>query len=1162
MREHTNMRQCRMFGQGSIVGPLLIALLVAGVLVPSILAQSGGTGALTGMVTDPSGAVIPTVTVTATDIATGQSRNLTTGTTGLYKFSFLPPGQYRVKFTATGFKSVEIPSVTVNVTETTVLDRRLEIGVQAETVTVQASQGAVDTATSALGTLVSSETVTTLPLTSRNFTQILNLSAGVTSDVNNATALGRGTQATTSVNGSNPGQNNYQMDGVTANSIGFLGNPSDQSGTAGLSIPSPDAIEEFKIQTSTYDASYGRNPGANVNVVTKSGTDHFHGTAFEFLRNSDLNANDFFYNANNPLAATQRQILDQNQFGGTFGGPIKKDKLFFFGSYQGTRARNGVAPQGLSSADLPPIPDDRTSANFPSQLAAANCGYNTLIPGTPNVACDGSNINPVALKILQLKNADGSYYFPGSGTSGYKEVQFSIPARFTEDQVVANVDYLITPKQTLQAKYFYSRDPILSPMGETGGNIPGEPTQIQASNTNVLLQLTSLLSNTFTNEARISYQRNSGYLSDTLPANSTPADLGVTTLVATPYMPWLYFLTNGIHLFNGFSPGSQVTNQIQYGDQIAWSRGTHTIRAGGEYEQVQYYSDPGLQRGFLLIGTFNDFLVGQAGNIFGCPACGIGDGPEGQTLHSYRLHDIYWFVQDDWKIKPRLTVNLGVRWEYDGSLSDIYGHLTDTWPSQLATVPIPPSGPSNSAAAYAGYVVPDNFNGTVPAGVLKTNSGYSFNHPPYNNFAPRFGFAWQLTSKGNLVLRGGAGLFYDRVWMDTMVRSFTQSPPYATTFNTGFPNTETLQDPFPTPTTPLGSFPQRWANFATGATSGLSAYFLDPDVHTPLVRSYNLNVQYEFAPKWVLEVGYVGNSGINLMDEYRNYNFAELATPSNPVNGLTTSTLANINLRVPYLGYTPVGLQGTAFDGTSNYNSLQVTLRKQFSHGLMMQAAYTWSKNLTDLGGTGTSIESANSNNPSNFSQQYGPTFFSRPQRFTVNYTYDLPLGEHHGPAGILLNGWTVAGVTTIQDGNPLTIMDAGAGSIYGGSATARAQLCPGMTGANILSQGSIESRLYGYFVPGAFCPAPVVSADGGTDYGNSGVGIALGPGQFNWDMTVMKLFKITEAQRVQFRAEFYNAFNHPQFANPNTTVGPTLGWISATSVNPRIIQFGLKYSF
>jgi len=1161
---------------------MLVPMLLCDI---SLMAQTSGTGALTGTVTDASGAVIPDVTVTATNIATGQTRTLTTGPTGLYKFSLLPPGNYRVKFSGKGFKVAEFTSVTVNVTEAATLDSKLEVGVQTQSVIVTGTSATVDTETSSMGTLVGSETATTLPLTTRNYTQILNLSAGVSSSVNDATAIGRGTQNSASVNGLSPGQNSYQMDGVTANSIGFLGNPSDQSGFSGLSVPSPDAIEEFKIQTSTYDASYGRNPGASVDVITKSGTNHFHGTAFEFLRNPVLNANGYFYNLNNPAAKEgKKQVLMQNQFGGTFGGPIKKNKLLFFTSYQGTRQKNGVAGQGLTSADLPPIPDDRTSASFAADLGAANCGYGVLIPApfVQNVACDGSNINPAALAILQLKNANGSYYFPGSGTTGYSEVQFSSPARFTEDQLVANGDYLISPKETLQTKYFYSRAPVFDPMGETGGNIPGDPVTGGTQNHDVLVRLTSLLSNAFTNEVRASYQRNSGAYTDTPPDNSSPADLGVSTM-GIPYMPWLYFLTNGIHLFNGFSPANQVTNQIQFGDQIAWSRGKHTLRAGGEYETAQYFVNPGLQRGFVAIGTFNDFLVGQAGNIYGCLACGIGTGTDGGFPHAYKVHDINWFVQDDWKVKPGLTLNLGLRWEFDGMESDKYGNLTDIWPSLLAGTPAP-SGPSTSAAAYAGYVVPDNFKGTPPDGVLKTNSGYSYNTPPLTNFAPRVGFSWQPIAKYNLVVRGGFGLFYDRVWMDSVTRSFTQSPPYATTFNTSWPNNETLQDPYPTPTTQLGSFEQRYANFATGATSGLSANFLDPDIHDPLVRSYSLDVQYEFAPTWVLEMAYVGDGGINSLDEYHQYNTAKLATPTNPVNGLTTSTLANLNLRVPYLGYSPIGLEGTAFDGKSNYNSVQVTLRKQFSHGLTMQVAYTWSKNLSDLSDDSVSKGeyAANSNNANNFAQQYGPTDFNRPQRLILWYSYDIPSAFHNGPLGTLLDGWTVAGDSAFQDGTPLTIFDTAAGTIYGVTNNNRVQLCPGMTAKNILSSGSVGSRINNYFnLNSAFCPSTGVSADGGTDYGDSGVGTVLGPGQNNWDMTLMKHFKLTETHALQFRAEFYNVFNHPQFSNPNYTVtevscyaknpdgspntdhtGCSLGDITSTAVNPRIIQFGLKYNF
>jgi hypothetical protein len=447
-------------------------------------------------------------------------------------------------------------------------------------------------------------------------------------------------------------------------------------------------------------------------------------------------------------------------------------------------------------------------------------------------------------------------------------------------------------------------------------------------------------------------------------------------------------------------------------------------------------------------------------------------------------------------------------------------------------------------------------------------------HAPLSNFGPRIGFAYQAANK--LVIRGGAGIFYDRVGADRIIYAVEQGNPYSATVDFGVPNTQTLANPFPS-TPVLGTFSSRWANFATGQTSNLNVPFLDEVLHTPLVRQYNLGIQYEFQQHWVLELGYVGSSGINLLDEYHNNNTPLLASPSDPINGITTNTVENISFRVPYLGYQSVGVRGTGFDGTSNYNSFQATVRKQFSHGFTMQAAYTWSKDLTDL------YDSvANSNNASNLGQQWGPAVFSRPQRFVVNYSYDLPLGTHSGIAGKLLEGWNVSGVTLLQDGTPMTIADSSAGTIYGtaGSANqagfARAQMCPGMTYGNIATPGGVEQRLGGnsggpgYFNASAFCNAPVIGD--GTGYGDSGSGIILGPGQFNWDMSGLKTTRITERQMVQFRAEFFNAFNHPQFTNPNAGQGAifslpdrasgSFGQITSTSVNPRVIQFALKYIF
>src|SRR5205807_2447058 len=316
------------------------------------------------------------VTVTLTSTDTNQVRTATTGADGTYKFALLPPGTYRVRFGAAGFKTAEVSAVTVSVTETPVLDRVLDVGAQSEQVTVEAQTEVLQTATSTLGNTVGNRTVTSLPLSSRNYTQILALSAGTNTGANNATALGKGTQ-NMAVNGNDPGQNNFQMDGVNVTNFANSGSANDAGLYAGIGIPSPDALQEFKVQTSTYDASYGRNPGANVNVVTKSGTNQFHGTAFEYLRDSIFNANSFFYNRDNRASATTRQTLNQNQFGGILGGPVIKNKLFAFFSYQGTRQKNGIDSGGFTNALLPPIPDeDRRSPGFKTALGAANCAAN------------------------------------------------------------------------------------------------------------------------------------------------------------------------------------------------------------------------------------------------------------------------------------------------------------------------------------------------------------------------------------------------------------------------------------------------------------------------------------------------------------------------------------------------------------------------------------------------------------------------------------------------------------------------------------------------------------------------------------------------------------------------------------------------------------------
>jgi hypothetical protein len=1175
-------------------------MLLMTICIPALFGQTADTAALTGTVNDPTGAVISTATVTLTNTETNQSRTANTSGDGTYKFTLIPPGRYRVRFSASGFKTAEVGPVTLNVTETPVLNETLEVGQQTEQVTVEAAAELLQTSDSTLGRVVDQQTLSNQPMASRNFTSIMGLEAGAAGAVNNATVLGKAT-VDVAVNGGGLDQNNIQMDGATIVNAFGAGNNADSGIYVGVAIPNPDAIQEFKVQTSTYDASYGRNPGANVSIVTRSGSNQLHGSLFEFFRNDVLNANTFFYNRDNPLSSTKKQVLKQNQFGGTIGGALKKDKLFFFGSYQGTRQRNGIAGGGAATPILPPIPaGDRSSPAFRAALGAAMCPANHpgnpayltgfgIIPTATQVACDGSNINPVALNILNVKLPNGSYYVPGSTNGGFQQANLSIPSIYTGDQYLANVDWVINSKNTLAMRYFFTEDPQTTPFSIS--NVPGTPSSTYYANTISRAKLTTLVTPRFVNEVQASLERNIANGSDSTPY--TNQQVGITPIVPQEAQPPVMVIIGAMTIGGTLSPFYGPANQMQYSDQISWSHNNHSIRAGYEYEFLQWnLSFASLLRGFLFSPGFSDFLVGLPGGfgpgtmndpLFGtwlqCLFC-VRSGPQG-IIHGYRERNQNWYVQDDWKVNSHLTVNMGVRWEYNGVFADIYGNLTNVWPSLLATVPVPPTAPQPSGPGLVGYVVPSNFTShypTPPQGVAALDTEFpSKNGVPKNNFGPRIGFAWQPKTGGRLVVRGGFGIFYDRVGSSKFVHAVEQGQPYALTLDYagGAALPYSLANPFPS--TPLGFIP-RWFNPATGANSALNTPFYE-SVHTPLTRQYNLGFQYQFSQAWLLEVGYVGSSGINQANYNHNINLAQLATPSNPINGQTTSTLANAAYRVPYLGYQAIGLQATGYDAIYNYNSLQATVRKRFSYGLQLQAAYTWSKDMTNLSfGNAPGEGQTNMNNASNTGAQYQQAWFSRPHRFVVSYSYDLPFGNRTGGWGKLANGWNVSGNTVIQTGTPLTITDTAAGTAWYGAAnpgsaeggSATAQLAPGVTYGQVPTTGGVESRLggasggLGYINKSAFVNPIVISADGATTFGNSGFGILRGPDQVNFDVSIIKNTRLTERQNLQFRTEFFNLANHPVFANPTTARNNTslFGVINNTIGNPRLIQFALKYSF
>jgi hypothetical protein len=1370
---------------------LFFLLLVAALWIttaPLLMAQTGSTGALAGTVTDPSGAVVSGATVIAMNVDTGQERSVTTSANGAYKFALLPPGTYSVKFSASGFKTVEVPSIKVNVTETAVLNHSLEVGAQTQQVTVEATAVTIQTENATNGGLVSSREVTTLPLVSRNYTQILSLSPGIVSNVTSASAVGNGTDFA-SANGSKANQNNYSMDGSSV--VNYVSGTAGQLGSfPGVAIPNPDTIQEFKVQTSQYDAASGRNPGANVNVVTKGGTNEFHGTVWEFNRNNMFNANDFFYKRSelegtdvngNPLK-NKPQTLKQNTFGFTFGGPIKKDKIFFFGSYQGIRQVNGMGTTGFASGYAPNTylfpwnavnPDgslicsdlrctDNISAYraylgsvFGGQVGSAGIPQPPPNPATPvPVAADGSNITNTAIALLQAKGtvkggynqgfyfpsgppncSDTKLYIPGNPGSGCL-VAISQPFYAREDQYMINTDYVLSSKHTLSEKYMYQTDPEFQPLNcfiYAGDCNPGAPVNAHYYNHVGLLKLTSVLTNNFVNEARFSFHRDVEDNADptqVLACNTSSTayvipmvnqGLACGSAVTPPYDAILnrFPETNLVPILDvgtgsgtgAWSQGgnfamisSNFDNTFQYADQISWTHGKHALRAGFEAERVQHNGTiPASERGELLIGSTADFLVSSAGppgtnpldpsyddgtphNVGGV---GFGFGLKGWLTHYNRVNSFNWYVQDDIKVNAKLTVNVGVRWEWNGYPNDVSGRFANVWASEAAKVNTGSWFLAHPEGTLVGFVVPSNYDPTPgltapsgASGVVVNSNQTLVPGTPWHNFAPRLGAAWQPLGD-KLVVRAGYGIFYDRVYGNLLIDNQLNLPPYSGAGFGTFPGTQqaSLHNPWiagagPLVWTPRTIVPAAFP-FSGFTTSGLGYTSDSPQMadHTPLIYEYNLDVQYEFAKGWVADVGYVGSHGTHLYNWSQNINVGHLvqgapnsptaasgeqnthmiasSLPFNDAANLTPVTTevntcfycfpflnANADVRSSYLGFSPGGVASTNTLGDMSYNSLQAQLRHQFGHGLFLQVAYTWSQEFTNVnaaqaggflspGGSVVYGQSV-SNDPLDLRQQYGRAAFNRPQRAVITYSYDLPYKNMQGISGKVLGGWAISGVTTVQNGQPFTVTDGAGNTIYG-AGTSRAALanpinCSAVTGnclsgTPIATSGSNKCRLgvsmpgcsttQGWMDPNAFirmctvsgytgalstscdasvalpasspyciggipnpfgpgdptapcgsATAPFLAA--GTGYGNSRIGSVWGPGQFNWDMAILKNTKIWEHGTLQFRAEFFNIWNHAQFNPPGNDVNnpTTFGKITSTSNTPRVIQFGLKYLF
>ena len=1091
-------------------------------VAPSVFAQ-GGTGQLSGTVADTNGAVVPNATVKLTSLATAQPRETVTNDSGDFAFTLLPAGTYKLEVTATGFRTVVADEVRINVTQTTSMPIRLDAAVVSGMVTVNAEPPLVQQETSQVGRVVEEQSLRQLPLPTRNFQQLLTLSPGTSASVSNNTELGRG-DSIISVNGQRTTSNNVRINGIDANSIGTNSTPN-------IAVPSTDSLQEFIVQTSLYDASQGRNAGGNVEAITKSGGNEFHGNAYYFLRNKALNANDYFLE----LAGQPKPVLTRNQYGGTLGGPLVKNRLFFFGSYQGTHERNGASLN--NSLMFPFMPaqlrdDNRTAAG----LAAAF----------------GVTPSPVIVSVLNAKLPNGQFAIP-SPTTASGLTPISGLSRFRENQFNANFDIKLSDNHTISVKNFFASNPTFQAnynfagLGNGSTQVPGTGGSLDIIQDLNSITDTYVFGPNVVNQARFGFSR--------LRVTSVPEEpftasqFGITSPLRNlfPGMPTL--TVTGLFTLGSspFADQSSRINAFTYGDTLSIVSGNHRLRFGGEYRrsQVNFYFNA-FSRGQIIFANFNNFLVGNGVSI-------IGSGVFDRAL---RVNDLSGFAQDDWKVNSRLTLNLGVRYDFYGYPVDQRGRLVNFVPEQFRQgTTAAPAGPPNGFVQAAG--------GSLP-GVPQVDDTLIPNDK--NNFAPRVGFAYRLNEAGTIALRGGYGIYYDRLstrYANTQLLNF----PYLA-LAVGLPGIlRTISDPFipvPQPNAfPVNAtIPSPLSPLSPIVGVPISGMFIDPKLKTPYVQQYNANIQWEVFKDYLLEVGYVGSKGTKLL---------QVITLNQPVyNRAANVFVAPLGTALSAQKNTAGGIQQVQSTSNSSYNSLQISMTKRFSRGLQFLSAYTLGKS-NDFYSGGTINELfAIAGDQSDWRTNYGPSDFDRRHRFVTSFVYDLPKLESDSPAArAFFNNWQVNGILTLQTGTPFSIVDAPNNNIIQRANFSAAS-------GTILTSGSTESRLNQFFNPSAFVLSRPILAGGnlGTPnnpnfdpnnpFGNTPRNFLTGPGQKNLDLSVVKFIPIKEGIKGELRAEFFNLFNWTNFANPNSNIAvlPTFGRITATSSGPRVIQFAVKVNF
>ncbi len=1097
----------------------------------TLWASDGGT--LLGTITDPNGGAVPKAKITATEIATAVQQTVPTDGQGFYSFQSLPVGRYEVQVNAAGFKAVRRTGVVIDVDSKVVVDASLAIGERTDAVTVSESAAHVDTVDTQLGEVITGQQMTAVPLNGRSFTDLLALQSGVVpvTSLTSDTQQDVGVSAFSPSGDLNPGTISINGQREFANSFVLNGSDVEEDVNMGAAIvPNLDSIAEFRILTSNFDAEYGEFSGGQINVVTKSGTNEFHGDVFEFLRNTDLDARNYF--------SPTRGAFDQNQYGGTVGGPIQKNKIFFFADYQGTGST-----QGIDTGEIPVPSLAERAGNFGGQI----------IPQDTWSAPAQHLLQYIPLP----NNPNGTF-----STSSYNQT-------LNDDKGAARVD-ATTRWGMLSAYYFMDgwsqNNPY--PVAQGGANVPGFNALNSGRAQLLSLGDTKTLSATAVNEFHFSFLRDATDLGKPVGGvGVTLASQGFVEGANTPGIVPLSPKTEGVESvdFNNFSIGTntnelkQVNNTFQWRDNFSKVIGTHTIAVGAEFHYDQVNTNPiaQLNGNFIFFGSttgndFEDFLLGLPSQY-----------NQSQLQAFYgRNKYVGLFAQDSWRLKKNLTLNYGLRWDRIEPWYEKYNQIATFAPGRQSVV---------FPGAPAGILFPGD------PGVPRTLAS-----PGNLDFAPRIGLAW-APGDGKTSIRASYGMFYTAIEALSIGISSANAP-YGTTYTSPAP--PLFATPFITAATGQNAgqyFPVQLAPLSTSAKhpdasldwsqfepiSGMPNYAMNNRI--PYTEEYMLSIEHGFGHNTVLSASYVGTQAHHLL-------VLEEANPGNPALCLQLSNPSNL---AP--GQTPCGpfnesgvfttAAGQVINGTrgplgpnfgsdtlettignSNYNSLQVTLRHS-SGPLQLLAAYTYSKSLDQSSNLGEEV------NPLNPSLSRALSSFDITQNFVVSYNYQVPFVRLFRASNRLTNGWEFSGITRFSSGLPVTLVNYGDNSLLGAEPNGinnygvdQPDVAPGSLNINHNPRNGQP-----YFNAALFSNNALGSP------GNASRRYFHGPGMSNFDMAILKNLRLTESKSLQFRIEGFNVFNHAQFFGPQAVDGnissATFGQ-AVSAAAPRRVQVGAKFTF